>query len=107
MRIDTEKYDYRNLKPSDKAQVDAIENTKQNVLNKAVVEDFLETNNVNGDALRGVYRDVLGGFVEYLKERCEYCKIDFIMETIDNYTEAEYNELRRNALATQTVASGV
>lgn len=107
MRIDTEKYDYRNLKPSDKAQVDAIENTKQNVLNKTVVEDFLETNNVNGNALRGVYRDVLDGFVEYLKERCEYCKIDFIMEAIDNYTEAEYNELHRNAFATQTAAKGV
>lgn len=93
MRIDPDTYDYRNLKDEDKALIDAIEETKQTVLNASVIEDFIDSKEIMGATLQGIYRDALKEFVVFLQERTEYHKVDLIIEKIDGYTEEEFQAL--------------
>lgn len=93
MRIDPDIYDYRNLKDCDKALVDTIEETKQVVLNSSVIEDFIESKEIMGTTMQGIYRDALKEFIVFLQERTEYHKVDLIIEKIDGYSDEEFQAL--------------
>lgn len=97
MSINPDIYDYRNLNDSDKEKIDLIEEIKQEVLSGAVVEDFIDTKEVTGSTLRGIYLDVLNAFIEFLSERIEYAKVDYIITAIDGYSEEEFSELCKTA----------
>lgn len=93
MHDDSDFYDARNLKESDRAQLDVMEGIKQDVLNNEVVTDFIDSKEVSGGTLRGIYKDVLTDFIAFLQERVEYRKVDFIVEKIDGYTDEEFKQL--------------
>lgn len=97
MRDDSDFYDARNLKENDKALLDVMEGIKRDVLNDEVVDDFIDSKEVTGGTLRGVYKDVLNDFIAFLQERIEYRKVDLIVEKIDGYTEEEFKQLYRAA----------
>lgn len=97
MRDDSDFYDARNLKESDKALLNVMENIKQDILNREVIDDFIDSKEVSGGTLRGIYEDVLNDFVVFLQERIEYRKVDFIVEKIDGYTDEEFKQLYRAA----------
>jgi hypothetical protein len=93
MHLNPDVYDYRNLKESDKEQIDTLEAVKTNVLNKDVVEDFVDTKDISGATLQNIYREVLNEFVSFLSERVEYVKVDMIVEKIEGYSDDEFESL--------------
>lgn len=92
MYIDPDVYNPETLRKNDRAKYDVIEETADNVLNADVIEDFIETKEVSGETIQKLYRDVLTDYVSFLKERVEYCKADFLIETIESYPEGEIEE---------------
>lgn len=96
MQIDYNTYRPEHLKTNDRKTLDAIEDVRQSVTNESVVEDFIDTKDV-GSTIQSIYRDVLKEFVNYLSERVEYAKVDFIIGCIDNYSDEEFNALRKAA----------
>lgn len=96
MQIDYNTYKPEHLKVNDRKTLDAIENVRQRVTNESVVEDFIETIDV-GSTIQSIYRDVLKKFVNYISERVEYEKVDFIIGCIDSYSEEEFEELKKAA----------
>lgn len=90
---DDDFYDARNLEESDKALLGVMEDIKEDVLNREVVADFIDSKEVSGETIRSIYEDVLHDFIDYLRERVEYRKVDFIVEKIDGYTDEEFMKL--------------
>lgn len=98
MFINPDIYNIRNLKENDKAEINAIEAVKQQVLNTDVLEDFIETKGIAGETTQGLYRDALNDFIDFLQERMEYCKVDRIMEKIDGYSAEDFNNICTNKI---------
>lgn len=89
MYIDPDVYKPEMLNDDDKAKFDVIDETTDNILSADVIEDFIETREISGETIQQIYREVLTSFVSYLRERTEYCKVDFLIETIECYPEEE------------------
>lgn len=100
MYIDPEIYNPKMLRKNDKAKYDVIDETVDNILSTDVIEDFIEAKEVIGETIQKIYRDVLTEYVSFLKERAEYCKVDFLIEVIENYPDDEV-ELRLSAVQTE------
>lgn len=99
MYIDPDVYNPKMLNDDDKAKFDVIGDTADNVLSSDVIEDFIETKELSGETIQKLYREVLTDFVSYLRERVEYCKVDFLIGTIESYPEEEI-EKKLNVLGT-------
>lgn len=87
---DVEVYDYKFLNEADKALVDVIDSVKDEVLNEDVINDFIESKNFSGGTLQSIYTEALTDFVNFLRERVEYSKVDLIIEKIDGYSDEEF-----------------
>ena len=96
MQIDYNIYRPEHLKTDDKKTLDTIEDVRQRVTDESVIEDFIETKDV-GSTIQSIYRDVLKEFVNFISERVEYEKVDFIIGCIDGYSEEEFEELKKAA----------
>lgn len=93
LMINPDIYNINNLKENDKAEIGVINKIQQQVLSEVVVEDFIESKNVVGKTTQGLYRDTLIEFINFLKERTEYCKVDKIIEKIEGYSDEEFKSL--------------
>lgn len=94
---DVEVYDYNFLNESDKASVDAMESVREDVMNDNVIADFIESKNFSGETLQSIYKEALVDFVNFLRERVEYHKVDFIIATIDKYSDEEFAKYSNGA----------
>lgn len=76
------------MSEEDKASVDVMERLKENVLNDEVIADFIDSK--SSGTLQNVHKELLVDFIDFLRERVEYHKCDFIMDAIDGYSEEEF-----------------
>ena len=81
-------YKYGYLKQADKDKVDIVEIVKQRTM-----EDFLEANPAVSSTMESVYAECIRKFLAYQRERAEYYKVDIIVDSIDGYSDEEYQAL--------------
>ena len=96
MKLNPEIYSPDHLKPCDKEKLDVIEDVSQRVLDESVIDDFIESKSL-GKTMQAMYREMLCDFIAFQKERAEYCKVDLIIEKIDGYSDAEFEQIREEA----------
>lgn len=96
MRVDVDIYNPDHLNENDKNSLDAIENVKVRVLSLDVIKSFLEDKGVTGIQAQ-LYAEILKEFIAFQNELAEYEKVDFIIEAIDSYSEAEFEMLHKQA----------
>lgn len=94
---DVQVYDYNYLSENDKESVDAMDGMKEEILNNDVIADFIESKSFSGGMLQSIYKEALTDFVNYLRERAEYSKVDYIIAMIDKYTDEEFAEYSNGA----------
>lgn len=94
---DIETYSYDFLSEGDKASIDIMERVKKEVLNDDVIADFIEGKRLSGDTLQSVQTAVLMDFIDFLRERVEYHKCDYIMDAIDGYSDKEFAKYSNGA----------
>ena len=102
MFYDADVYSFKNLKAVDKTEINVIEAVKNDVLNKKVIEDFIDYKRISGEVIQKLYRDTLVEFMIFLQERMEYYKVDKIIEKIDSYSEEELSQLYAKAKMKET-----
>ena len=103
MFYDADVYSFNNLKAIDKTEINVIEAVKKEVLNKKVIEDFIDYKRISGEVIQKLYRDTLVEFMIFLQERMEYYKVDKIIEKIDSYSEEELSQLYAKAKMKETL----
>ena len=103
MFYDADVYSFNNLKAIDKTEINVIEAVKNDVLNKKLIEDFIDYKRISGEVIQKLYRDTLVEFMIFLQERMEYCKVDKIIEKIDSYSEEELSQLYAKAKMKETL----
>ena len=86
-------YKYGYLKQADKDKVDIVEIVKQRTMDDSLVEDFLEANPAVSSTMESVYAECIRKFLAYQRERAEYYKVDIIVDSIDGYSDEEYQAL--------------
>lgn len=89
MFADPKIYTVDNLKPHDKELVEIYGDVKRNILNNDAVDEFVQQKNVKGTILASIYKEVLGDFVDFLRENVEYRKMETIISKIDGYSNEE------------------
>lgn len=94
---DLEVYDYDFLSENDKTSVDAMEKVREDALGDDVIADFVESKSFSGRTLQNIYKEVLVDFIDFLRERVEYCKCDFIIDAIDGYSDEEFAKYSNGA----------
>lgn len=85
-----EKYSFENLNPSDRDIYDTLEQLCGEVLSEEQLKAYLDAN-VNGQATKAIYADILNPFLEFLKEQAEYFKVDMIIGCIESYENEKEN----------------
>lgn len=96
MRVDPDIYNPDHLKENDRKSLNAIESVRVRVLSPDVIESFLEDKGITGIQAQ-LYSEFLKEFIEYQDELAKYEKVDFIIEAIDSYSEAEFEMLHKQA----------
>lgn len=86
-------YNFENLKPEDKKEIEILDYIKTRLLSREAVNIFVNDKDIAGSTIQGVYRDILNEFVKYLGEHLEYYKIDMIVEKIDSYSDEEIRQI--------------
>lgn len=85
------------LRDEDRAIVDEIDVLREDVLNDDAIDEFVESK-VNGGAItKGLVKEQLALFSEFLKERIDFHICDFIIGRIDDYPSEEFDLLKRKA----------
>ena len=82
---DADIYDYKNLKDEDKGKYDFLSFAKDRILNETTVDDYLETKEEFGIKTKGMIKEFLLPFIDYLRLETYKLSVDFLIETIDSY----------------------
>ncbi len=77
-------YSIEELERADRQSVETVNEFAEVILSERTIEQYLD-DNVLGNSVKALYKDVLTPFVEYLKERSEYYKVDLILRYCEEY----------------------
>lgn len=95
MYLDTAIYSPDNLNQMDKKINDELTEVKNDILNTEVLDEYLEEKYENAAFTAQLVKEHLEPFVEYLKKRFDYCICDRIIDSIESYSDEEYEAIVR------------
>ena len=72
------------LEHADRQSVETVSEFAETLFSEKTVEQYLD-DNILGSSVKSLYKDVLTPFLEYLKERTEYYKVDMILKYCEEY----------------------
>jgi len=99
MYLETATYNPDNLNPTDRVITDELTEAKNLILNQDVLDEYLEEKYENACFTAQLVKEHLEPFIDFLKKKWDYCICDRIIDSIDNYSEEEFEEIvRQNQL---------
>lgn len=98
--VDDETYRIDLLNERDKEAAVAMTSLSSDILSDDIVNDYIERfiqKSNGGNVISSLVKEAILPFVNYLKELSDYHICNFIIDKIDNYSEQEYAELKKQA----------
>ena len=98
MFLDTAIYNEKNLKSEDKKSYENMNEFKEALISEETVDDYIESTN-NGKYTSQLLKEVLIPFVKYVREAGDYILTDFVVSTIDKYSDEYMKSVLKNSKA--------
>jgi len=93
MYLDTAIYSPDNLNQTDRRINDELTEVKNSILNQDVLDEYLKEKYESAVFTAQLVKEHLEPFIDYLKKRFDYCICDRIIDSIEGYSEEEYEAI--------------
>ena len=94
MLMDVTEYMPENMKEEDKRVYEELENAKERVLSDSSIDEYLNEKCQYGCVTSKVLKELLEPFIGYLRHIYDYHMLDFTVDCIDGYDDAEVESLK-------------